>query len=77
MRTIILSLALLTGCAMRPNVVATPATKAEAVSLYLNGASIDAISEHYNIKHDEARELLRLTVRDLYRMLDRDRRRPW
>jgi hypothetical protein len=73
MRTLVLTLAVLTGCATRPPIVATPETKAEAVSLYIKGATSAELSEHFNIDREDARELIRITIRDLYKKYSKDR----
>lgn len=72
MRALFLTVALMTGCAARPTIVATPETKAEAVSLYLSGANAAELGEHFGIKREEARELIRVTLGDLYRKYYRD-----
>jgi hypothetical protein len=65
MTKFILCAVLMTGCYARPHVVASPQQKLEAISLYMNGATSEDIGAHYGLDHDETRELLRMTIREL------------
>jgi hypothetical protein len=58
---------ILAACGAQPRVTATPAQRAEAIGLYATGSSMKDVAARLAMDHDEAREVIHATLRDLNR----------
>jgi hypothetical protein len=73
MKKLLVVMVLVGACAGRAHVEATPAQRAQAIQLYLDGATTQQIGQRFALSQNEARELLHDTIKDLNRMYFRNR----
>ena len=59
----------LAACAGRPAAVVTPAQRAQAAAVVLNGGTLDDVAAQMAMTDDQARRVLRTTIRELRRRL--------